>query len=69
VRFALNFNRKLMILVDFINTTAERKRRYVNYFVVIRLYRASSVHSITQVCTPSVIIHHSVHVFSYMFWL
>ena len=32
VRFALNFNEKLMILVDFSNFTAERNGLYVNYY-------------------------------------
>jgi len=35
IRFALNFNRKLTILVDFTDSKPERIGLYVNYFVTI----------------------------------
>jgi len=31
-RFAMNFNRKLIVLIDFTNSTAERNGLYVNYY-------------------------------------
>ena len=56
VRFAMNFNHKLMILEDLTNFTAERKGLYVNYYgdyaTIPSPLRCQS-NSITRVYIPS----------------
>jgi len=52
VRFALNLNRKVMILADFSNSMVERNGIYVNYYGYYATI-TRSMNTITRVCAPS----------------